>query len=92
MNPLLSRNNYQPQSQPSGDPMDALLNTLSNGANPQQLVQSTINNNPKAVQEIKRMQQECGNQNPRDYILNYFQNNGMNTNRVMQVAKMLGLK
>lgn len=89
MNPLISRGNNPTQQ---GTPMEMLMNVLGNGANPQQLAQNIIANNPRAVQEVQRMQQQCGNQNPRDFILNYFNQNGGNMQEIMQVANMLGLK
>lgn len=84
MNPMqfMGRNN----------PLSQLMNVLNGGANPQQLAQNILQNNPQAQQMMNAMQQQCGNRNPRDFVLEQCRNNGINENQVMQIAQRMGLR
>ena len=73
-------------------PLSQLMNVLNGGANPQQLAQNILQNNPQAQQMMNAMQQQCGNRNPRDFVLEQCRNNGINENQVMQIAQRMGLR
>lgn len=76
-------------SQPS--PFDSLMTTLQNGADPQVLAQNILNNNPNLGQELQYMKQQCGNNNPKDYVLSICQQRGVNPTVVNGLARLLGL-
>ena len=85
MNPLMSM-------MPDSSPFSSLMNVLQGGANPQQLAQNILQKSPQAQQMLNSMQQQCGNRNPRDFVLEQCRNRGIDQNQVMQIANMLGLK
>lgn len=85
MNPLMNMI-------PNNSPFSALMNVLQGGANPQQLANNILQKNPQAQQMLNAMQQQCGNRNPRDFVLEQCRNRGIDQNQVMQIANMLGLK
>ncbi len=76
----------------SNTPIGQLMSVLQGGANPQQLAQNIISNNPQAQQMLSSMQRQCGTRNPKDFVLEMCRNNGVDQNQVMQLANMMGLK
>lgn len=86
MNPLNSPSNL-PQN-----PMDNLQMMLRNGANPQVLAQNVIANNPQVANEVQNLQRQCGNQNPKDFMVNYFRQNGADPSLFLTIGNMMGLK
>lgn len=88
MNPLI---NSQMQNG-SYNPMQNLMAVLQNGANPQQLASNILSNNPQAQGMLQSLQQQCGNGNPRDFVLNYCSQNGVDMGFVMSLANMLGAR
>lgn len=79
MNPLIN------------NPITQMIQKLQ-GCNPQQVAQNILANNPDAKAFINQMQSDCGQQNPKDYVLNVCKNKGVSTEHVMQLANMLGLE
>lgn len=99
MNPLSQTtitnvNNQNPNAQ-NLNPVDQIMNTIRSGTNPQvmaqQMAQQILQNNPQASAMINTMKNQCGNGNPRDFVLNRCNQNGIDTNSVMQLANMLGI-
>lgn len=74
------------------NPMNNLITMINQGVNPQQLAQNILNNNPQAVQFVQSMQRQCGNNSPRDYVLSYCQQNGINKDAVLSLANSLGIR
>lgn len=81
MNPLMKINS----------PITQLMTALNGGTDPRQLAQNILSNNPQARQMIASMQQQCGNRNPRDFVLEQCRNQGISEADVMQIAGKLGL-
>lgn len=95
MNPLSQTtitnvNNPNPNAR-NLNPVDQIMNTIRSGTNPQVMTQQILQNNPQASAMINMMKNQCGNGNPRDFVLNYCNQNGIDTNSVMQLANMLGI-
>jgi hypothetical protein len=74
------------------NPVSQIMNTIRSGTNPQAMAEQILQNNPQASAMINMMKNQCGNSNPRDFVLNYCNQNGIDTNSVMQLANMLGIK
>lgn len=85
MNPIM-------QMISNSSPIGQIIGLLNSGKNPQELAMSIMQNNPQAKQTVDSMIQQCGNGNPKEYVLNYCRNNGIDENQVMQLAGKLGLK
>lgn len=85
MNPLVT-------NQTNANPMMQLVTMLQNGANPMALAQQVIQNDPGLAQRINQMKMACGSNNPKDFILNWCNQNGMDPNPIIQIAGMYGLK
>lgn len=82
-NPLIPPNQMSP--------IDMVMNNINNGMDPRLMAQNIINSNPQASVLLNTLQNQCGNNNPKDFVLNYCAQNGIPNNEVMQLAKMLGL-
>ena len=82
-NPLIPPNQMSP--------IDMVMNNINNGMDPRLMAQNIINSNPQASVLLNTLQNQCGNNNPKDFVLNYCTQNGISNNEVMQLAKMLGL-
>lgn len=80
MNPLIQNS-----------PLSQLIGAIRNN-NPQQLAQNILSQNPQAQVFMNQMQNACGNQDPREFVLSTCKANGIDTSQVMQLAGMLGLK
>lgn len=85
MNPII-------QMISGNSPFGQIMNILNSGRNPQEIAMFIVQNNPQAKQALDGMRQQCGNGNPKDFVLNYCRNNGIDENQVMQIANRLGLK
>lgn len=85
MNPLM-------QMIQGNNPISQIMNILNGGANPQQLAQNILQKNPQAQAMLNSMQSQCGNRNPRDFVLEQCRNRGINESQVMQIANRIGLK
>lgn len=72
--------------------MDELTKTLRGGISPSQIGQSILSSNPQAAQFLNTMQSQCGNGDPKEFVINLCAQNGINNEKVMQLANMLGLK
>ena len=79
MNPLLQ------------NPISQLFNIIRSG-NPKTIAQNMISQNPAAQAMLRSCQNECGQRNPKEYVLEVCKNQGMDMDQVMNAAKMLGLK
>lgn len=73
-------------------PMEQLMNALQSGANPYQLYQDALNQNPQAKKMLNSMQQQCGAGNPMHYVIGMFRNVGIDKNQVIQLANAMGLR
>lgn len=84
MNPMqfMGRNN----------PIMQILNILVRGMNPQALAQNIMQRNPDAQKLNRSLHQNCGNQNPRDFILEQCRNNGYRDDEILQIAQHMGLR
>lgn len=85
MNPIM-------QMISSNSPIGQIMSVLNCGKNPQELAMSIVQNNPEAQQMLNSMRQQCGNNSPKDFVLSYCRNNGIDENQVMQIAQKIGLK
>lgn len=91
MNPLITNQiSVNPNTQTN--PMMQLVSALQNGADPRQLVNNIVQSDPAAMQRFKQMRQECGNQDPKQFIFNYCQRNNIDTTPITQIANMMGLR
>lgn len=73
------------------NPIMRLITTLQN-TNPQEMAQSILTNNPNAQNFMNQVQKECGQRDPKEFTLELCKSRGINTDQVMQLASMLGLK
>lgn len=83
MNPLKTTQN---------DPMDELTRTLNGGASIQQIGESILSSNPQASSFLNAMKVKCGNGDPKQFVLGLCAQNGINNEKIMQLANLLGLK
>lgn len=93
MNPLVTTNpitSVNPNNQTN--PMMQLISALQNGADPKQLVNNIMQSDPTVMQRFQQMRQECGNQDPKQFIFNYCQRNSIDPTPITQVANMMGLR
>lgn len=72
--------------------LSGLMQILQGGMNPQTLAQNIMQSNPRMQSTISQMQQQCGKQNPRDFVLNLCQQRGIPQNQVLQIANFMGLR
>lgn len=56
------------------------------------MAQSILTNNPNAQNFMNQVQKECGQRDPKEFTLELCKSRGINTDQVMQLASMLGLK
>ncbi|MBO5309726.1 MAG: hypothetical protein J6A98_00790 [Clostridia bacterium] len=61
------------------------------GGNPQQIAQQMLANDPQARQIFQQMQNMANGLTPRDFAIQYAQQNGVNPNEFLQFAKQFGL-
>lgn len=94
MNPLIQpRNNMTAgMQQPVNNPINDIMNVLQNGTSPQQLAQSIIQQNPQAAQKMNQVRMMSGQMSPKEIVLNYAQQQGIDTNSIMQLANQMGLR
>lgn len=93
MNPLMQGSNMTPgTSQSMNNPFGEIMGMLQNGTSPQQLAQAILQNNPQAAQRMNQVRMMSGQMSPKDAVMNYCQQNGIDTNTVMQLANMMGLR
>lgn len=93
MNPLLKNlnqqtNSYAPDTQQN--PMMQLMSVLQNGANPEALAQSVLQNNPQARPFLTNLQN--AGRNPKDLAMSLCQANGIPYNDMMAIAQMVGAR
>lgn len=96
MNPLLKNINsqtdyYAPRvPTPQQNPMMELISVLQNGANPQALAQSMLQNNPQAQPFLANLQNS--GRNPKELALSMCRARGIPENEVMSIAQMVGAR
>lgn len=76
------------------NPMNAMLEFLNSGGNPQQLIQNQLQNNPQlnqSYQQIKGMMKSSKLSN-KDFAMQYLKNMGIEPKQVEMLAKRLGIK
>lgn len=84
--------NLLPNMMQNNNPIGQIMNLLNGGMNPQAMVQNILQKNPQAQQMMNAMQKQCGNRNPRDFVLEQCRNNGIDESQVMRLAQMIGAK
>lgn len=73
------------------NPILSLINAVKN-SNPQELAQNIMNTNPNARMFMQQMQSTCGQRDPKEFTLELCKSKGVNTDFVMQLANIMGLK
>ncbi|MCQ2076523.1 MAG: hypothetical protein MJZ20_05730 [Bacteroidaceae bacterium] len=73
------------------NPILNLINTLQNN-DPQEMAQNILNTNPDARAFMQEMQNTCGQRDPKEFTLELCKQRGVNTDFVMRLANMMGLK
>lgn len=81
MNPLNNNN-----------PINAMLQFLGSGGNPQQLANQIMQQNPQAKQALEQLQQMTNGQHPKDVAMQLAKQRGIDPAQLMQIAKKMGLK
>lgn len=56
------------------------------------MAQNILNSNPDARAFMQQMQSDCGQRDPKEFALELCKSKGVNTDFVMQLANMMGLK
>ena len=74
--------------------VDMVSQMMKMGNNPQQFLQSQIQQNPQFAQQFNNLQKMMrgSNMTSKQFAIQYCKQNGIPEDQVMQVAKMLGLK
>lgn len=78
----------------NNNPMNAMLEFLNSGGNPQQLIQNQLQNNPQlnqSYQQIKGMM-KSSKLSSKDFAMQYLKNMGIEPKQVEMLAKRLGIK
>lgn len=79
---------------PNGNFVDMVSQVMQMGNNPQQFLQSQIQQNPQFAQQFGNIQKMMNGSRmtSKQFAIQYCKQNGIPEDQVMQVAKMLGLK
>ena len=72
------------------NPMMAIMQMMSRGGNPQQILQSIIAQNPQAQVIINQMQQS--GMTPQQFATQYAKQNNIDLNKVVQNMRNMGAK
>ena len=72
------------------NPMMAIMQMMSRGGNPQQILQSIITQNPQAQVIINQMQQS--GMTPQQFVTQYAKQNNIDLNQVVQNMRNMGAK
>lgn len=73
-------------------PIQQIVQMMSSGVNPQQVMQQMLNNNPQAQVMVKQFQNMAGNMPPKDFAIQLLKQNGLSEKQIMEMAKKLNLK
>ncbi len=63
---------------------------IKNNVNPQDFINSYLKSNPGMAGKIQELM-NCG-RNPKDYVMNYLYQQGVDFNQVIQMLSSLGIK
>lgn len=88
MNPL---GKNIPKGQPNNS-MANILQFLNSGGNPQQMLQQLLQRNPNANRMIEQMKSMAGGKSPKEFAMQMAQQQGIDPEQLMQVARKMGLK
>lgn len=84
MNPLVNN---------SGSIISNIIKSFTmNKFSPKTLCENMLAQNTQAREMISSMQQACGTRNPREYVLEQCEAQGISREQVMQLAQTLGIK
>lgn len=67
-----------------------ILHTVTNGQNPQQIIQQLIQQNPQSQVLLNQMQQS--GMNPKDFVMQYAKQNNINLQPIIQQLNNSGIK
>lgn len=70
-------------------PINQFLQT-ANGS-PQEIMNGLLQRNPGAGEFLRRMQENCGTRDPKQFVLGYLQQSGADMDQVMALAQKMGL-
>lgn len=73
-------------------PIQQIVQMMNGGANPQQVMQQMLNNNPQAQVMLKQLQNMAGDTPPKDFAMQLLKQNGVSEKQIMDLAKKMGLK
>lgn len=74
----------------NGNPMQILMQMMSSGANPQQIVQNVIQKNPQMNAVLNQARQS--GMPMKDYVMNYAKQNNIDINPMLNALKQRGYK
>lgn len=74
------------------NPMANILQFLNNGGNPEQMIQQLMQRNPNATKMIEQMKTMAGGKSPKEFAMQMAQQQGIDPEQLMQVARKMGLK
>lgn len=84
MNPLVNN---------SGSIISNIIKSFTmNKFSPKSMCENLLMQNSQAREMINSMQQACGTRNPREYVLEQCEAQGLSREQVMQLANTLGIK
>lgn len=77
-----------------GNPFNQIMGMLSSGKNPNFIVQQMMKTNPQISQMINQIQNSAksNNMTSKEYALQWFKQQGIPENQVMQIAHKMGIK
>lgn len=84
MNPLINNSGM--------NPISMILQALKGELSPQKICQNILSQNPEAVQFVQQMQQACGTNDPREFVIQQCKEKGISEADVMLLAKSCGIK
>lgn len=88
MNPL---GKNVPKGQ-TNNPVNNILQFLNSGGNPQQMIQQLMQQNPNANKMIEQMKNMAGWKSPKEFAMQMAQQQGIDPEQIMQIARKMGLK
>lgn len=71
------------------NPMNFLMNLMSMGNNPQQIINNVINQNPQMQVAINQM--KSSGMSTKDYVLQYARQNNINIQPIIQMMNSRGI-